>query len=135
MTRASDRILAALPRLRAEAESLMTATWLVERLAGDAPLVGYAPTPTRSTVYSGRGKLQSYEGHEQRTGLSSATVVVQRLSIHFPVGSFDPQPGDVATCTASTDPAIVGRVYRIAQAWPVKEHATSYRVFVDEVLP
>lgn len=119
---------------RRAAEALMTSTWRVERLSGDAPLVGYVPTPTRTTVYEGRGKLQSYEGHERATEAQGATVVVQRLSIHFPHGAFAPQPGDVATCTASTDPAMVGRVFRLAQSWPVKEHATSYRIFVDEVI-
>ena len=129
-----DAILSALPRLRAEAEALMTSTWRVERLSDDAPLVGFTPTPTRSTVYQGRGKLQSYEGQESRPTVESASVSVQRLSIHFPVGAFVPLPGDVATCTASSDPALVGRVFRIVQAWPVKEHATAYRVFVDEVV-
>lgn len=119
---------------RRAAEALMTSSWLVERLSDDAPLVGYVPTPTRSTVYEGRGKLQSYEGYERAAEAQGATVVVQRLSIHFPHGAFVPEPGDVATCTASTDPALVGRVFRLAQAWPVKEHSTSYRVFVDEVI-
>ena len=132
---AATSILAALPRLRREAEALMTSTWLVERLSDDAPLVGYVPTPTRSTVYSGRGKLQSYEGNESSRGASDATVTVQRLAIHFPVGSFEPKPGDVATCTASSNPALVGRVFRISQWWPLKEHATAYRVAVDEVIP
>lgn len=126
--------MAALPRLRREAEALMTSEWLVERLAEDAPLVGFTPTPTRTTVYEGRGKLQSYEGNESRRGLSDASVTVQRLAIHFPVGAFEPMPGDVATCTASSNPALVGRVFRVSQWWPLKEHATAYRVAVDEVL-
>lgn len=112
----------------------MTSMWLVERPAGDAPLVGLTPTPVLSTVYEGRGKLQSYEGNESRAGVEGSSVTVQRLSIHFPVGAFTPEPGDMATCTASTDPAIVGRVFRVAQLWPVKEHATAYRVAVDEVI-
>ena len=119
---------------RRAAEALMTSTWLVERLTDDAPLVGFTPTPMRSTVYEGRGKLQSYEGQERRATVESASVTVQRLAIHFPVGSFATEPGDVATCTASTDPAMVGRSFRIVQAWPVKEHATAYRVSVEEVL-
>lgn len=112
----------------------MTSTWLVQRPADDAPLVGLTPTPTLATVYEGRGKLQSYEGNESRAGIEGSSVTVQRLSIHFPVGAFTPTPGDIATCTASTDPAIVGRRFHVSQSWPVKEHATAYRVAVDEVI-
>ena len=33
-----------------------------------------------------------------------------------------------------TGPTYTGRKFRITQAYPVKEHATSYRVFVDELI-
>ena len=112
----------------------MTATFLVERQDGAPDVEGYVVTLPRVTVYEGRGKLQTYEGHEQTLPAGPSTVVQQRMTIHFPAGAFACLPGDLATCTASRDPLLVGRKFRITQAYPVKEHATSYRVFVDELI-
>ena len=127
-------VLRSLPRMRRAAESLMTATFRVERQSGDRTTEDYKVVTPRVTVYEGRGKLQTYEGHEQALPAGPSTVVQQRMTIHFPVGSFACLPGDLATCTGSTDPLLIGRRFRVTQAYPVKEHATSYRVFVDELI-
>lgn len=135
MSIVASRARQALPRLRREAEALMaTSEWEVERLTGEDSLDGYEPIMTFERVYLGPGKLQTYEGHERPATTGPATVVEQRSSIHFPVGSFRSRPGDVATCRKSHDPFLVGRKFRITQAYPVKELATAYRVFVDEVV-
>ena len=128
------RVLRSLPRMRRAAESLMTGTFRVERQSGERTTEGYETVTPRVTVYEGRGKLQTYEGHEQALPAGPSTVVQQRMTIHFPVGSFACLPGDLATCTGSTDPLLIGRRFRVTQAYPVKEHATSYRVFVDELI-
>jgi len=60
-------------------------------------------------------------------------ITTQRMTLHVPVGSYEAQVGDLATVTESTDPLLVGRQVRITQQAPYKEHATAYRVFVDEV--
>jgi hypothetical protein len=127
-------VLRSLPRMRRAAESLMTGTFRVERQSGERTAEGYEVATPRVTVYEGRGKLQTYEGHEQALPAGPSTVVQQRMTIHFPVGSFACLPGDLATCTGSTDPLLIGRRFRVTQAYPVKEHATSYRVFVDELI-
>lgn len=120
---------------RKRAESLMsTAVWRVERTTGETELVDYEPVPVREVIYHGPAKLQTYEGHERTVDAGPSTVVEQRSSLHFPVGSFLSKPGDLATCEDSLDPLIVGRQFRITQTYPVKEYATAYRVFVDEVI-
>lgn len=135
-----DDLLAALPQLRAAAESLMTAMWRIERQVKDASgkpvstVVDHRTIPTREVVHEGRAKLQTYEGHEVALPAGGATVVQQRMSLHLPVHAFRPLPGDIATCLASTDPLMVGKRVRVVQAAPFKEHATAYRVFVDELV-
>ena len=83
-------------------------------------------------VYGAPVKLQTYEGHEVEREATGQTVVQQRSSAHFPVGSFHPLPGDVLTLVSSFDPLLVGRSWRIVQEYPVKTFMTAYRVFVDE---
>lgn len=134
MTATARRLLASLPRLRREAEALMTATFRVERETGESEIVDYQPVPVREVIYHGKGKLQTYEGHERTVSSGPSTMVEQRSSIHFPVGAFLSKPGDLATCESSRDPLLVGRQFRLTQSYPVKEHATAYRVFVDEVI-
>lgn len=116
---------------RRRAESLMTTQVTVSRTSGSPdPVSGESP---RATVYSGRSKLQSYEGYEGNPVVGQKVETVQRMSLHFPVGSFVMAVGDLATVTGSTDALMVGRVFRLVQVAPYKEHATAYRVFVEEV--
>lgn len=112
----------------------MSGRWVIRRPTGTSTIVDYRPVPEMVTVYDGKAKLQTYEGYEQSGTAGPASTVSQRMTLHLPVGAYMPLPGDVATCVASSDPLLVGRVVRLAQAWPAKEHATSYRAFVDEVI-
>lgn len=41
--------------------------------------------------------------------------------------------GHLAEVTDSTDALLLGRILRLVQAAPCKEHATAYRVFVEEI--
>ena len=105
----------------------------VRRKTGEAvDEVTFKVTPIYETVYTGRVKMQTYEGHEVAREAAGQTVVQQRSSAHFPVGALHVVPGDVVTVTASLDPLMVGRSWRIVQEYPVKTFATAYRVFVDE---
>lgn len=120
---------------RAEAEALMSGSrWVIRRPDGEATAPGgFHVTATYTTVYDGRARLQTYEAHEQTTGgQSGSSAVVQRSTLQVPVGAFASLPGDIATCAESLDPLLVGRSVRITQEYPVKEHATAYRMFVDE---
>lgn len=120
---------------RRAAESLMTATWRIERETGEFAEVNYKLIPVRTVVYEGIGKLQTYEGYEQNPTTGPATTVVQRTTLHIPVtADYTSHPGDVAECISSRDPQLVGRRVRVAQKYPTKEHATAYRFFVDELI-
>lgn len=134
-----DDVAAALPYMRAAAESLMTATWQIERQRVEdgrpvVAVVNHKSLPVRDVVYEGRAKLQTYEGHEVALPAGPSTVVQQRMALHLPAHAVRPLPGDIATCLASTDPMMVGKRVRVVQAAPFKEHATAYRVFVDELV-
>ena len=129
-----DDIRGALPTLRAAAESLMTSTFTITRATDETTTVDYRTVPVRETIYHGRGRLQTYEGYESQRSAGPATVVRQRMSLHLPVGSVRTRPGDLAVCVHSTDPNLIGRRYMLSQAYPVKDHATAYRVFVDELI-
>ena len=127
-------VLRSLPRMRRAAESLMTASCQVYRKTGTRR-DGARIVALWELVYEGRAKMQTYEGHERTVGgATDSTAVEQRSAIHVPVGAFRPMPGDVARLTSSTDPLMVGRLWRITQQYPVKEHATAYRAFIDELV-
>ena len=118
---------------RRAAESLMTTQVTVTR---PGPLVEQPDgtvAPSQTTVYTGKAKLQSYEGYESNPEAGGHVFTEQRMSLHFPVGSFAMQVGDEAVITGSTDPLLIERRFRLVQVAPFKEHATAYRTFVEEV--
>lgn len=121
---------AAIMQGRRMAERLMVDSWVVYKLDMENvdPLTGEA---VRTTVYEGKGKLQSWEGYEQNTESVGHTSTIQRLSLHLPVTSYRPQVGHVAVCVDSLDPNLIGTEYRISQDAPFKTFSTAYRVFVD----
>lgn len=137
----ADEILAALPFLRSQAEELMTDQCVIRRPTGEVVTdpVTLEPIPTYVVVYDpdddphrGKCKLQTYEGHEAARQIAGAAQVVQRSSIHLPAGAYITQPGDIATMLAARDSLLIGKSFRMVQEYPVKSHATAYRVFVDD---
>ena len=95
------------------------------------PLTG-EDSPTRVVVYQGPAKLQSYEGHEASREVILHSSVVQRMSVHLPVGAYRSSVGDVLRVVAShVDPMLDGREFRVTQEAPYKTMATAYRIFVD----
>ena len=90
--------------------------------------------PLYDDVYTGKCKLQSYEGYEQSKTAAETTVTVQRMSVHLAVGAYRINVGDIVEITASRmDPMLTGRKFRITQEAPFKTFATAYRVFVDYI--
>lgn len=133
------------PTRRRRAERLMTTRVVITRAGGDDMIDPVTGERERVQVYphpdwpadhphkNGRAKLTSYEAHESSSLSGGRVITTQRMTLHVPVGSYEAQVGDLATVTESTDPLLVGRQVRITQQAPYKEHATAYRVFVDEV--
>jgi len=138
-----DDLAAALPELRAMAESLMRDTIRVERVVGVDESTGEA---TYETVYpveqtpdrwrrgdGGIGKVQAYEAQEATPEVAGATIAVQRYAVHIPVGSCKPEIGlRVTILAAALDPNLTGRTYRVV-ALLHKTAATAYRLGVEEV--
>jgi len=131
----ADEIAGVLVELRADAESLMTDTCVVRRVAGVTvdSLTG-KETPTYVQQYAGPCKVQSTALESRTPEVIGHTATVQHLAVHFPVGAFAMLPGDVVEITASAvDPMLAGREFRTVEELPVKTYATAYRVSVEEV--
>ncbi|WP_353707609.1 DUF6093 family protein [Cellulosimicrobium sp. ES-005] len=129
-----DAIAGALPRLRGYAEKLMTDSCTVTRPGTPVtdPATGVTTTP-QTLLYTGRVKIQTYEGYEQTPEAGGRSFTVQRYRADFPVDAFQPLPGDVVTITASPfDADKVGKRYRITAPFN-KSLSTAQRCFVDEM--
>lgn len=121
---------AVLLRGRRKAAALMIDT--VEIRRPSSAIDDNSGLPVSTVVYSGRGKVQTYEAFEKTPDVGGSTVAVQRYSVHVPVGSYAPAVNDVVTVTVATlDPNLAGRVY-VVQALLHKSMATSYRLLVDD---
>ena len=120
---------------RARAEQMMRDKCIILRVTGETTDRETAEVvPVYSDVYTGKCKLQSYEGYEQSRTAAETTVTVQRMSVHLPVGAYRINVGDIVEITASRmDPMLTGRKFRITQEAPFKTFATAYRVFVDYI--
>lgn len=127
-----SRIAAKLPELRAAAESLMVDSCTVFRPGGGGwvkdPETGYEVPDEGSEVYAGPCKVQTYEAFESKRDVGAATVVLQRYTIHVPVGTGPFEIGDVVTVAARVHPA---RSFRVAGLHE-KSLQTAQRLLVDE---
>lgn len=125
--------LAAIKQGRRLAETLMLDTVVIDRVTGVEvdPMTGQ-DTPTYERLYEGKGKVQSFAAYEESKEVIEHSSVVQRMSIHIPVGAYRCSVGDIITVTHSgVDPFLEGREFRVTQEVPYKSWATSYRIYVD----
>ena len=122
---------------RRAAETGMTDTWAVYRYTDgvlNETTGQYAPTAT--TVYSGPGKLQSFESYEQNPVAGSHDYTVMRPILHLPVNTSSAlvEVGDTAVCLASPmDADLVGREVTI-EGFQSKTYITARRFPVSEVI-
>lgn len=132
MTLGSDTA-AALVTLRAEAESRMTDT--VEAglyRDGTDPTTG---DPTRTLIlerYAGLGRIRYGSREVSNSNTVSMPVGVQEPYLSVPFGSARIMVGDEVQVTASADPILVGRAFRIAGA-PIAGAVTAYRYPLEEL--
>jgi hypothetical protein len=88
--------------------------------------------PTGTQIYTGAGRVQTYEPTEVAANVGEGTVVLQRYSVHIPIGVCEPQPGDLIDVTRAThDPALTGRRY-VVRGLLHKSFATAQRLLVDD---
>ena len=124
---------------RRAAETGMTDTWAVYRYTdGVLNETTGQYTPTATTVYSGPGKLQSFESYEQNPVAGAHQYTVSRPLLHLPVDTASSliEEGDTAVRLACPmDPALVGTKVTI-EGPPSgnKTNATARRFPVSEVI-
>jgi hypothetical protein len=122
---------------RAAAVELMLDTITVTRPTGEPgeldPETGERePAPT-TTVYSGPGKVQTFEGYEAARKSGEHVYIEQRYQLHLPIMAGPVRVGDTATVTAAVhDPNLTGRTYRVAGLLH-KSMATAQRLLIDEI--
>ena len=132
MTLGSD-LDAGLIELRAAAESRMTDTVSAGLYRdGTDPVTG---DPTRVLVtsrYSGPGRVRYGSREVSNSTTVSMPVGVQEPYLSVPFGSARIMVGDDVQVTASADPILVGRVFRVA-GHPVAGAVTAYRYPLEEL--
>ncbi|WP_433078863.1 DUF6093 family protein [Dactylosporangium sp. CA-052675] len=73
-----------------------------------------AVTPTWSTVYTGKAKVQQSNPATTPTTIGEASVFVGQLTLHLPASVTVVQSDDLVTVAASVlDPDLVGRTFRL----------------------
>jgi Family of unknown function (DUF6093) len=102
-------------RGRAAAENLMLDAITVKRTTGSStdPDTGVV-TPTQSTLYTGKAKIQQQAASASPTPLGEAEVFVAQVEVHVPISVTGIRPDDLVTVTASAlDADLVGKTYRV----------------------
>ncbi len=129
-----DDVAQALPELRAQAESLMVDTVTIVRPGATItdPETGQVST-LGLTVYQGAARWKPATTASLADAVGTAQLVTTPGALHLPVGTYQPEPGDVATCTGcQLDPAQVGRKVRLAARFGGTQ-VTQYRIAFEEV--
>ncbi|MEL4357038.1 MULTISPECIES: DUF6093 family protein [unclassified Luteococcus] len=128
-----DAIAGALPRLRAEAESLLTDTVALWR--GGAVTVDDLGTETvgRVVVWTGPALVKDTKSESLRDVVLAAGQVADSLAytVKLPI-TCPVQVGDMAEVTASHDPSMVGLSWHI-NGVPREGHAVLHRCPADLV--
>jgi hypothetical protein len=101
-------------RGQAAAEALMLDMVTVKRRSGSTvdPETGVV-TPTYTTPYTGKAKVQQAAPATNPTQVGEAAVFEGQLQLHLPVSVTTVQPDDLVTVTASLDPDLVGRTFHL----------------------
>lgn len=132
MTLGGD-IDAALPGLRAEAESRMRETVTVGRF--DDGVDEATGDPTRVLTlerYSGKGRVRWGSREVTNADAPSMPITVQEPYLSIPFGSPLLRDNDEVLCEGSDDPVLVGRRFRI-QGYPIAGAVTAHRYPLEEL--
>ncbi|MEE8725540.1 MAG: DUF6093 family protein [Bifidobacterium crudilactis] len=129
-------------RMRRSAEGQMTDRFAITRYTGATvtdPDTG-VDTPEALPIADTIGKVQTSGGIASQVVTASGdssnvggNVPVWSLYLHFPFSLTGVREKDVAVCTASDDPDLVGRRFRLVNLQSEKTHATARRWNVQEM--
>lgn len=132
MTLGSD-IEAALPRLRAEAESRMTEKVTVGLYRDGTDPVTLNPTRViEQERYTGIARIRWGSREVSNSQATGSPTAMQEPYLSVPFGTIRLFTDDEVDCTASTDPLLVGRRFKISGA-AVAGQVTAYRYPVEEL--
>lgn len=121
-----------LARGRAAAEALMVDTCTIRRVASESTGTGGVVTPTLTTLYSGKCRVQQVRAKANEVDAGEAYLLMLQLEIQLPMSVTGLQAEDQVTVSASANDAdLVGRVFFVRDL-AHKTHATSRRVQVQE---
>ena len=127
-----DDVRNALPELRAHALSRMTSAVRVERVLSVTadPLTG-ADVVTAATVHAALPcRVKASESAVQPRDVAGVDVPERPDQIHFPWDTAGLEVGQRVTVTASRNPILVGRVYRLVRSH-IGDDATAQRWGVE----
>lgn len=139
-----DAVAAALPEMRAHAESMMTATFDVFRPDGTTVVNGFkVPSYTKVDVVCGKvqgGSSSTKDPSARRVAVGGVERPETEAGLHLPIGAEPPIAGDRGVgweyqCTAVSCPEdgyLVGKRYLVVSV-PTKSFATARRLNVIEV--
>lgn len=131
------RAAALVRRGRRHAEALMVDVCVIRPVAGHTTdtTTGAVSTTYGAPVYSGKCKLQRQRGAApSNPDAGEHRWTVSPLELHLPVdGTGALTTGHVVEMTASIDPALVGKRYRL-RAGDRKTFQTAIRFVLEEVL-
>ena len=133
-------LAAALPELRAQAESMMLDTCVITDGAGeptwDEASGSWVHAPG-GTLYEGKCRVTMQDLQPGTAEAGDATYVVSRPRVDLPISSPGPFPvGAVVTFTAlgpATDPALLTSALKVVQETSKKSYATARRLACVEV--
>jgi hypothetical protein len=103
-------------RGRAAAEALMLDAVTVQHQTGSSEDAAGTVTPTWSTVYSGKAKIQQSAPSTTPTDVGQAAVYAGQLQLHLPVTTATAavSPDDLVTVTTCVlDASLVGQTFRL----------------------
>lgn len=126
-------IAAALPGLRAEAESRMSETVLVGRFRdGTDPATGDPTRVIEAERYTGIGRIRWGSREVSNSSATGSPVGTQEPYLSVPFGTARFFNEDEVECTASDDPLLVGRRFQV-QGAPVAGQVSAYRYPLTEL--
>lgn len=121
-------------RGRLAIEALMVDACTIQRLASSStnPDTGVV-TPTYSTVYTGKCRVQQTIPVAKPHDIGQAAVWLERLLLQVPASVTGLASDDLVTVTASSlDGDLVGRTFRVRELGH-KTHVTARRAQIEEV--
>lgn len=132
MSLGSD-IAAALPGLRAEAESRMSELVQVGRFADGVDDATGDPTwDLVAERYSGKARIRWGSREVTNADAPSTPVTVQEPYLSVPFGTVLLRDNDEVLVVGSDDPVLVGRRFRV-QGFPVAGQVTAHRYPLEEL--